>query len=143
MLNSILTSGDRAMFNPIFGKATVIVPAAGVVLTGTGIPKINNKQICLVGDEKRVIVPRCPYTSAPNITPGIGTLFIESLAINQKAIKVQSKRTAVLLKGTTFIAKFQVTKPAQTPTIPPKPDLILQYFGTGYFTTTNMKVKGR
>ncbi|MBD2729683.1 hypothetical protein H6G96_26045 [Nostoc sp. FACHB-892] len=142
MLNYILTSGDRAMFNPIFGKATVIVPAAGVVLTGTGIPKVNNKEICIVGDEKRVIVPPCSYTSPPHITPGIGTLSIESLAANQIAIKVKSKRIAVLLKGTTFIAKFQVTTPAQTPT-PPQPDLILQYFGTGYFTTTNMKVKGR
>ncbi|MCC5604903.1 hypothetical protein [Nostoc favosum] len=114
MLDSILTSGDRAMFNPTFGKATVIVPAAGVVLTGTGIPTVKNKKICIVGDEKKVIVPRCSYTSPPNITPGIGTLFIESLAANQKARKVKSKRTAVLLKGTTFIAKFQVTTPAQT-----------------------------
>ncbi|WP_445627625.1 hypothetical protein [Nostoc sp. DSM 114167] len=140
MLDFILISGDRAMFNPIFGKAIVLVRPG--ILKGTGIPTVNKNKICIVGDEKQVIVPGCSYTSPPNVTPGTGTLSIQSLAINQKARKVKSKRTAVLLKGTTFTAKFQVLVPAQTPTIPPTPDPIPIYLGTGFFTTTNMQVKG-
>ncbi|MEH2154087.1 hypothetical protein [Nostoc sp.] len=140
MLDFILITGDRAIFNPIFGKAIVAVRPG--ILTGTGIPTVNKKEICIFGDEKKVIVPGCSYTSPPNITPGTGTLFIQSLPPNQKARKVKSKRTAVLLKGTTFTARFQVILPAQTPTIPPTPDPIPIYLGTGFFTTTNMQVKG-
>ena len=140
MLDFILITGDRAIFNPIFGKAIVAVRPG--ILTGTGIPTVNKNKICLVGDEKKVVILGCSYTSPPNVTPGIGTLFIQSLALNQKARKVKSKRTAVLLKGTTFTARLQVILPAQTPTIPPTPDPIPIYFGTGFFTTTNMKAKG-
>ncbi|MDZ8188794.1 MAG: hypothetical protein RMX96_28575 [Nostoc sp. ChiSLP02] len=139
MLNFILISGDRAIFNPTFGKAIVAVRPG--ILTGTGIPTINKKKICLFGDEKKVIVPGCSYTSPPNVTPGTGTLSIQSLAINQKARKVKSRLTPVLLKGTTFTARFQVIVPATTPTVPPQPDTMLVYFGTGFFTTTNRKVK--
>ncbi|MBH8578153.1 hypothetical protein I8752_35455 [Nostocaceae cyanobacterium CENA369] len=140
MLDFILVTGDRAIFNPTFGKAIVAVRPG--ILNGTGIPTINKKKICLFGDEKKVIVPGCSYTSPPNITPGTGTLSIQSLAINQKARKVKSKRTAVLLKGTTFTARFQVIVPATTPTVPPEPDTMLVYFGTGFFTTTNRTTKG-
>lgn len=143
MLDSILTSGDRAMFNPNFAKATVIVPPAGVVLTGTGIPTVNNKKICVVGDEKKVIVFGCSYTSPPFITPGAGILSIQSLATNQKSRKVKSKRKAVLLKGNMFNARFKVTVAATQPSAPaPIPDPMRFYPGTGYFTTTNRTTKG-
>ncbi|MBN3907905.1 MAG: hypothetical protein HWQ35_15495 [Nostoc sp. NMS1] len=143
MLDFILVTGDRAMFNPTFGKA--IVAVRPFILKGTGIPTVNKKNICVVGDEKKVIVPGCSYISPPNITPGTGTLSIQSLAINQKARKVKSTRKATLLKGTTFIARFQVIVPAQippTPVTPAIPDPIPFYPGTGYFTTTNMTTKG-
>ncbi|MEH2070099.1 MAG: hypothetical protein V7K47_18380 [Nostoc sp.] len=140
MLDFILITGDRAMFNPNFGKAIVVVRPG--FLTGTGIPTVNKKKICVIGDETKVIVPGCSYTSPPNVTPGTGTLFIQSLAINQKARKVKSQLRTVLLKGTTFTARFQVIVPATTPTVPPEPDTMLVYFGTGFFTTTNRKVKG-
>lgn len=143
MLDFILTSGDRAIFNPTFAKAIVAVRPG--FLTGTGRATVNNKKICIYGDEKKVIVPGCSYTSPPHITPGTGILSIQSLSINQKARKVKSIRKAVLLKGTTFIAKFQVILPAQippTPVTPAIPDPIRFYPGTGFFTTTNTKTKG-
>lgn len=143
MPDFILITGDQAMFIPIFGKAIVVVRPG--TLTGTGKATVNKKIICIDGDEKKVIVPGCPYTSPPFVTPGTGTLSIQSLAINQKARKVKSTRKAVLLKGTTFIARFQVIVPAQippTPVTPAIPDPIPLYSGTGYFTTTNMTTKG-
>ncbi len=51
----------------------------------------------------------------------------------------------MLLKGSTFKAKFQVMTPAQQPPPgpgPPIPDATPQYSGTGSFITTNLKVKG-
>ncbi|MEH1804411.1 hypothetical protein [Nostoc sp.] len=142
MLDFILISGDRAIFNPIFGKAIVVVRPG--FLTGTGIPTVNKKNICIDGDEKKVIVPGCSYTSPPFVIPGMGILSIQSLAANQKSKKVKSKGKVVLLKGNTFKAKFQVMVPATQPTIPPippEPDTTLQYSGTGTFMTTNFRAK--
>ncbi len=143
MLDFILITGDQVIFKPTFTKATVGVRPGR--LTGTGRAKVKGKTICIEGDEKKVIVPGCTYTSPPYITPpGSGTLSIASLAPNQKAKRVKSKGKAVLLKGTSFRAKFQVTLPAMKPPPPPPPipDFMRVYFGTGTFTTSNNRAKG-
>jgi hypothetical protein len=140
MLDFILVTGDRVIFKPTFGKATVGVRPGR--LTGTGRAKVKGKTICIDGDEKKVTVPGCTYTSPPNVTPGVGTLSIQSLAANQKAKRVKSGGKAVLLKGSTFTAKFQVLAPATLPPPVPTPDTILQYPGMGTFTTSNMRAKG-
>lgn len=143
MLDFILTTGDQAIFNSTFAKAIVVVRPG--VLNGTGRATVNKNEICVVGDEKKVIVPDCSYTSPPFVTPGVGILSIQSLATNQKARKVKSIRKAVLLKGTAFVARFKVIVPAQippTPVSPAIPDPMRFYPGTGYFTTTNKTTKG-
>ncbi|MBN3925384.1 hypothetical protein [Nostoc sp. NMS4] len=143
MLDFILITGDQAMFNPTFAKAIVVVRPG--VLSGTSKATVNKKKICVVGDEKKVMVPGCSYTSPPFLTPGIGILSIQSLAINQRARKVKSIRKAVLLKGTAFVARFKVIMPAEippTPVSPAIPDPMRFYPGTGYFTTTNTTTKG-
>ncbi len=144
MLDFILISGDRAIFIPTFGNAMVVVRPGS--LTGTGRAKVKGRTICVEGDEKKVIVPGCPYTSPPNVTPGAGILSIQSLAPNQKARRVKSGGKAVLLKGSTFNAKFQVLLPATKPPPPPAPptgvDTTPQYFGKGTFTTSNTRAKG-
>lgn len=140
MPDFILITGDQVIFNPIFGKAIVVVHPG--ILTGTGRATVNKKTICIDGDEKKVLVPGCPYTSPPFVTPGTGILSIQSLAPNQKARKVKSRGKAVLLKGITFTAKFQVMVPAMQPSIPvPIPDPLLLYTGTGTFMTTNFRAK--
>ncbi|MEH2372458.1 hypothetical protein [Nostoc sp.] len=139
MLDFILITGDQAIFIPTFGKAIVVVRPG--ILTGTGRATVNKKTICIDGDEKKVIVPGCPYTSPPFVTPGVGILSIQSLAINQKARRVKSRGKAVLLKGSMFNAKFQVMVPAIEPSIPPIPDPVPLYTGTGTFMTTNFRAK--
>jgi len=47
----------------------------------------------------------------------------------------------ILLKGSSFKAKFQVMVPAKQP-LPPLADTTAQYSGTGTFETMNTKVKG-
>jgi len=47
--------------------------------------------------------------------------------------------TAVILKGSTFTAKFEVQSPAQQPTGGgPVPDSTPSYTGSGQFITTNV-----
>ena len=59
MADFILITGDLAMFTPTFGQAIVTVRPGNLV--GTGKSKINYKPVCVDGDEKKVIVPGCPY----------------------------------------------------------------------------------
>jgi hypothetical protein len=141
MADFILTTGDLAMFNPAFGPAIVTVIPGNLVGTGKGM--INKKMICVDGDEKTVMVPGCPYMTPVFNIPGVGMLSISSLGADQKAKRTKSSNKPVLLKGSTFNAKFQVMVPAQQPTPGgPVPDATPQYSGTGTFMTTNFRVKG-
>ena len=142
MSDFILITGDMVMFNPPFGAA-VVVPVPGT-LSGTGRHNIGKKPVCVDGDEKTVMVPGVTYVAPPYVIPGVGTLSIDSLGGDQKATKTNSGGKPVLLKGSTFNAKFQVTVPAQQPTpTGPVPDATPQYGGgTGMFVTMNMQMKG-
>ncbi|MFW9259430.1 hypothetical protein [Nostoc sp. CALU 546] len=141
MADLILITGDKAMFNPAFGQAIVTVRPGDLI--GTGKDKINQKVVCVDGDEKKVIVPGCSYITPQYTIPGVGILSIESLAGNQKAKKTKSAGKPVLLKGASFKAKFQVMVPAQQPSAPsPIPDVTPQYSGSGTFMSLNLKVKG-
>ncbi len=141
MADFILITGDKAMFNPNFGPAIITVRPGDLI--GTGKDKINQKLVCVDGDEKKVIVPGCPYTTPQYSIPGMGMLFIQSLAANQKAQKTKSSGKPVLLKGGQFQAKFTVMVPAQQPSSPnPIPDSTPQYSGTGTFISMNQIVKG-
>lgn len=136
----VLITGDKAIFQPAFGQATVTVQPG--TLVGSGKCKITGKIVCVDGDEIKVTVPGCPYISGPYSIPGSGTLFIKALGGDQKAKKVKSGGKPVLLKGSQFDAKFMVMVPAQQPTpTGPIPDTTLQYMGKGSFQTTNSKVK--
>lgn len=141
MADSILLTGDTVVFSPSFGAA-VAVPAPGT-LSGTGRSSVGGKPVCVDGDEKTVIVPGVAYTNASFTIPGVGILSIASLGGDQKARKTKSGGKPVLLKGSTFTAKLQVTVPAQQPAAPsPIPDATPEFSGTGQFVTTNLLVKG-
>lgn len=144
MSDFILVTGDQAIFNPSFTVATVVVQPGK--LTGTGRSQACSKLMCVVGDEKMVMVPGCAYIAPPHTIPGTGMLTIEALAPNQTATKCRSGSKPVLLKGGTFTAKFTVMSPAidpgAPPVIPPRPDPVPMYMGTGSFMNTNMTVKG-
>lgn len=139
MSDCILIHGDHVMFQPNFGPAIVVVRPG--TLQGSGGGTFSGKQVCIDGDEKRVAVPGCPYVSGSFVTPGAGTLKIQSLAPNQKASKTKSGRKPVLLKGGTFVATFQVQSPAVDPATG-VPDPAPQYPGSGTFLTTNVKFRG-
>ena len=141
MPDFILIEGDKANFLPTFGAATVVVQPGD--LKGSGPATLNGKKICVAGDEKDVSVPGCTYMTPQYSIPGTGTLKISALAGDQKAKKTKTGGKAVLLKGSTFTAKFEVQSPAQQPTAAsPIPDSTSEYSGKGMFITTNSKFQG-
>ncbi|MEI6334540.1 MAG: hypothetical protein WCS87_08280 [Methylococcaceae bacterium] len=143
MLDSILIDGDIAQFMPNFGAAIVVVQPG--TLKGSGPATIKSKKICVDGDEKKVSVPGCTYTTPQYCIPGVGTLEISALAGDQKATKTKTGGKAMLLKGSQFTAKFSVQTPAQQPPPGPGgpiPDATPQYSGNGMFMASNMLIKG-
>lgn len=142
MPDAILLHGDKVLFMPSFGPATV-VPRPGT-LSASGPATANGKKVCVAGDETKVSVAGCTYITPLHSIPGTGTLKIASLAPNQKARKTKSGGKAVLLKGGSFTARFEVQNPAKQPPPPagsPIPDATPQYSGSGSFLTTNLKFK--
>jgi hypothetical protein len=143
MTDFILIDGDKAIFMPAFGPATVVVKPGD--LKASGPATLNGKKLCVDGDEKSVSVPGCMYMAPPYVIPGTGTLKIAALAGNQKAQKTKTGGKLVLLKGGNFTAKFEVQSPAKQPPPGPGspiPDATPQYSGSGMFVTTNMKFQG-
>jgi hypothetical protein len=138
-MDYLLLDGDTAQFLPSFGPAIVEVrPGA---LQGSGPAKCNGKPVCVEGDEVRLEVPDCAYTSGLFSTAGMGTLKIAGLASNQVAQHSKSGGKKMLLKGTTFQAEFEVTISATDSN--GVPDSMNQYpGGSGQFITTNTKHKG-
>ena len=141
MSDYILIDGDIVLFLPSFPPALVIpLPAT---LKGSGKNNAHKKVVCIEGDEKEVKVQGCMYMAAPYVIPGVGTLKIDALAAEQKAEKTQSGGKAVLLKGKSFKALFEVQTPAQMPPPASTPDPNPSYSGgKGMFISKNLTVKG-
>ncbi len=143
MTDFILIDGDTASFLPNFGAAIAVVRPGD--LKGSGPATLNGKKICVSGDESRVSVPGCSYITSQYSIPGTGTLKIAALAGNQRARKTKTGGKAVLLKGGSFTAKFEVQAPAKQPPPGPGapiPDATPEYSGSGTFITTNTKFEG-
>ncbi len=142
MPDFILIDGDKAIFNPTFGLATVVVKPGD--LKASGESSLQGKKVCIDGDEKSVSVPGCMYTTPAHSIPGTGTLKIDALGADQKAKKTNSAGKVMLLKGSTFTATFEVDPENKAKLPPPVStlDTELQYSGTGTFQTTNTKWQG-
>ena len=139
MADLILLHGDLVNFQPNFALAVVVVRPG--TLQGTGGATLSGKKVCVDGDEKQVSVPGCAYQAGAFSVPGVGTLKIQALAPNQKALKTKSGQKPVLLKGANFIAVFEVQTPAQMPPPASTPDPSPMYPGSGSFVTTNVKFR--
>jgi hypothetical protein len=137
----ILMDGDEAEFQSMFGLAMVQVQKGK--LSASGPATLTDKKLCLAGDESRVMVAGCSYKTAIHSVDGIGTLKITALGPDQTATKTNSGGTPVLLKGSQFIAAFEVKKPAEQPSAAgPVPDGTPMYVGQGSFITQNSKFQG-
>jgi hypothetical protein len=139
-MDFVIINGDQAVFDPSFPPATVIAPPG--VINGSAKLGVNKLTVCAEGDESSVVVPGAAYFTPSFPIPGVGTLTIESLGPDQRAKKGKSAGRALILRGTKFRARFQVSAPAQVisgPNTVPDPNPI--YSGTGSFITTNTRAK--
>lgn len=142
MADTVLIDGDLAMFQPSFGIATVVVRPG--TMAGSGPATKGGKPLCLAGDEARLQVPGCIYTTPQHSIPGVGTLGIQALGGDQQAARTTHKGKALILVGGGFTAKFNVTVPAmQPPPGPgaPIPDATTEYAGQGQFASMNLTFK--
>jgi hypothetical protein len=98
---------------------------------------VGGKPVCLEGDElPPTLMAPMPYTAPPFVIPGIGTLQV-TLMPNNKTVQTENGKK-ILIKGATFIAKFNVQTPAQQPTpVGPVPDPVAVKPGQAQFITTN------
>jgi len=134
----ILMEGDKAIFDQAFGVAVVVVQPGTLVASGPAT--IRGKKLCVQGDETKVSVPGCTYSTPTFANAGTGTLKIAALAGNQIATKTNSGDKPVLLVGSKFQAKFEVLAPATNPA--GVGDTVMMYPGTGSFATTNSLFQG-
>ena len=77
-MDYVLVDGDKAIFLPSFGAATVVVQPG--TLRASGPATLSKQKLCVAGDEKSVSVPGCMYTTPTHSIPGTGTLEISALA---------------------------------------------------------------
>ena len=142
MSDLILIDGDLANFETTFGAATVVVHPG--TITASGKVRVAGKTACVVGDEASVSVQGCSYVAGQYVIPGTGTLTIASLAGDQQAATSASGGKKLLLKGSTFTARFSVGAPAQQPPPGPGspiPDATATYSGSGSFAPAESTVK--
>jgi len=137
MADTPLVDGDHAQFEPIFAAAVVAV-APGTI-TGSGKSVAGGKKICVEGDEASVVVAGCKYVAPPFVTPGTGTIKIAKLGPDQLSLITTDSAKKIILKGSYFIAKFQVQQAAVDP-VTSAPDPSPFYPGQGHFITTNFKI---
>ena len=138
----VIKTGDQIQIT-IPPPAIVPPIMAPVPLIGTSTTtKVGMMPVCLDGDElpPALLVP-LPYTAPPFVTPGTGMLKV-TLTPTNKTMTTKADNKAILIKGTPFMAEFNVVAPAMQPTpAGPVPDPLVKKPGTAQFITTNVQVK--
>jgi hypothetical protein len=138
----IIKTGDMIRVT-IFPPPIVPPLMAPIPMIGTSKDKmVNNMPVCLEGDElPPMIRAPMPYTAPPFVTPGTGMVSVTITPLN-KTLMTKNGGKAILIKGTPFIAEFQVMAPTMQPMAPsPIPDPVLKKPGMAEFITTNVTVK--
>lgn len=142
MADFIIITGDKVQ---ITIKPPAVVPMLIKPGTLVGTSKdvmVNNKPVCLQGDElpPEFKVPM-PYQCPPFTTPGVGKLTL----IPQKSnlTTTTSNGKPILIKGGSFKAIFTISAPATTPPSPAgtQPDPVMVKEGDAMFITTNTVVQ--
>jgi len=134
----LIIDGDTVQFNPLQGLAAVVVKPGKIKASGK--TKIKGKKICVQGDEAKVEVTNCLYSTPSFPIPGKGVLKIASLAPNQLTKKSKSNNKPMLLKGAVFKTKFEIKSPAKSAdgTLS---DPLPFYNGVGKFIPSNNNIK--
>lgn len=109
MSDYVVIDGDRLQFDQMFG-INVVTPTEIPQIHGSGEAAIENKKICILGDDKKVSVP-ASYHNANYPSQGSGKITITSLANDQQAGFAKTE-TPVIVVGSKFTASFTPEVPA-------------------------------
>ncbi|MEL5415044.1 hypothetical protein PTR35_22200 [Serratia nevei] len=120
MSKMVVIDGDTLKFDTNFG-ANIVTPTAPCLIQGRGEADITNKKICVLGDESQVSI-EAMYTKSSHPTPGTGNITIAALAADQQAAFATAK-TAVIVVGSQFTARFTPSSPAMDPQGKPDPNM--------------------
>ncbi|WP_298548745.1 hypothetical protein [uncultured Aquimarina sp.] len=140
-LDTIILDGDKVLFDPTYGPATVVVKPG--TIKASGKTTVQGKKVVVKGDESKVVVSGCTYTSPSFPIPGTGNLKVASLGPDQLTKKTKSGSKPIVLKGGVFIARFEVQSPAKfiPPGSAPISDPVPFYMGTGKLVPAIDKLK--
>lgn len=131
MAGPIVPSMTLLEFDPEFEYRQVVVLDVPMIV-GTGTALLNGMPICVLGDEREVVL-NAMY-EIPSYSPGQGIVTILALGPGQISTIARNGLQIILGEGE-FIAQFEPTTPAsQIPTGTPDP--AVPSLGTGRFLVT-------
>jgi hypothetical protein len=127
MASLVAVHGTLLAFEPMFGQRQVVL-AEPATIAGSGEATIEQRRVCVVGDEKRAQWEAQYFI--PGYSPGTGLLSIEMLDGSQMAPCVISGAPLILM-GQQFTARFTPTVPAVMAAPPNSPDPMTPSIGRG------------
>ncbi|HEI8868282.1 TPA: hypothetical protein SLG40_003840 [Serratia odorifera] len=137
MSKHIVIDNDALLFDPMFGHRQVTVTGSAKI-KGSGKATINNKNICVLGDESKVTLD-ATYIAGGFPVPGQGKVTISKLNTDQQAMWCMSGQPVILV-GQKFIASFTPTNPAKAPPPANTPDPVSPTPGSGKFINSQQFV---
>ncbi|CAE6844046.1 hypothetical protein [Paraburkholderia domus] len=129
MSSPVVVDGTVVVFEPMFGQRQVVLsePAG---MSGSGEATIDQRRVCVVGDEKRVQCQAQYFI--PGYAPGTGIVSVETLDGSQMAPCVTSGAPLILM-GQKLVARFTPTVPAIMSSPPNSADSMAPSMGHGCF----------
>ncbi|ANB72008.1 hypothetical protein [Paraburkholderia phytofirmans] len=129
MSSFVVVDGTVLVFEPMFGQRQVVLSEPAFI-SGHGEATINERRVCVMGDEKCVQWQAQYFI--PGYAPGTGIVSVEALDGSQMAPCVTSGAPLILM-GQRLIARFAPTVPATMNAPPYSPDPIAPSMGHGRF----------
>ena len=118
MASLVVVHGTLLIFEPMFGQRQVVL-AAPAAIAGSGEATIEQRRVCVVGDEKRAQWEAQYFI--PGYSPGTGLVSVEMLDGSQMTPCVTSGPPLILM-GQQFTARFTPSVPAVMTSPPNSPD---------------------
>lgn len=128
MSKQMVIDGDSLLFEPLFGNRQVTLLEIATI-RGSGQAKIQQKKVCIAGDEKKVKF-QAQYITPSHPVPGLGIVTIAMLDSSQQ-VPFCNSGASVIVVGQQFIARFTPTQPANNPSS--GPDVATPTMGKGRF----------
>ncbi|WP_455872279.1 hypothetical protein [Serratia proteamaculans] len=129
MMSLVIVNGDNLEFDKMFGNRQVTITGIAKI-SGSGHATIGNKKMCVLGDEKKVMLP-ATYSIAGYSAPGQGMVTITALNGTQFIPTCTSIAPLITEGQGTFSALFTPTVPAIGPPPSNVPDVPAPTPGTG------------